>query len=183
TKYIIGQGENNKPIVYTNPDANGNAWFVEELKPFNSANKEIMALDSLDTKSKAIFNDYDFGLKFIIEDGVMPSFIVDSTATIILKEYKPNYIKYNSNNFNDGFAVFSENYYEQGWQAYIDGVEAEHIRVNYVLRGMEIPKGNHIIEYKFNPQVIKTGSSIALGSSILLGLLLLGGLFYEFKKK
>ena len=84
-------------------------------------------------------------------------------------KYKPNYLKYSSQNSNDGFAVFSENYYRQGWQAFIDGVKAEHIRVNYVLRGMEIPSGEHTIEFKFDPQVIRTGSSIALGSSILLG--------------
>ncbi len=110
-------------------------------------------------------------------------FIKDSLASIQLMDYKPNYLKYTSNSSNDGFAVFSENYYGDGWQAYIDGVEAGHIRVNYVLRGLEIPKGEHTVEFKFDPQVVKTGSSIALGSSILLGLLLLGGLFYEFKKK
>jgi uncharacterized membrane protein YfhO len=79
--------------------------------------------------------------------------------------------------------VFSENYYGQGWQTYIDGVETTHVRVNYVLRGMEIPAGNHTIEFKFEPQVIKTGSGIALSSTIVLVLLIVGGLFYEFKKK
>ncbi|MCF6296058.1 MAG: YfhO family protein [Flavobacteriaceae bacterium] len=176
-KYIIGQGEDSKPIAFTNPDANGNAWFVSELKVVQNANEEILALDSLDTKHEAIFNKSRY--KF---EGIL-NFEVDSLASIKLLDYKPNYLKYQSNNANEGFAVFSENYYGQGWQAYVDGVEAEHIRVNYVLRGMEIPKGNHTIEFKFEPQIIKTGSSIALGSSILLGLLLLGGLFYGFKKK
>jgi len=78
--------------------------------------------------------------------------------------------------------VFSENYYEHGWQAYIDGNEVEHYRVNYVLRGLQIPKGQHTIEFKFDPQVIKTGSSIALGSTILIAVLMLGGLFFKFKK-
>jgi len=83
-----------------------------------------------------------------------------------LVDYKPNYLKYESNNTNSGFAVFSENYYQEGWQAYIDGVEAAHVRVNYVLRGMDIPAGNHAIEFKFEPQIIKTGSGIALVSTI-----------------
>jgi len=170
TKYIIGEGEDGKPIAYNNPDANGNAWFVEELEQINSANEEIIALDSLDTRSKAIYS------------GVKKSFIVDSTASISVIEYKPNYIKYNSNNTNNGFVVFSEVYYKDGWQAYINGVEVEHIRANYMLRGLEIPKGNHTIEFKFEPQVIKIGSTIALGSSIFLGLLLLGGLFYKFRR-
>ncbi len=180
-KYIIGQDKDGKPIAYTNPDANGNAWFIENFKVVSDANEEILALDSLDTKSHAVFNNYQFGSKYKSEG--IPSFIVDSLASIKLVDYKPNYLKYQSSNANDGFAAFSENYYGNGWQAYIDGVEAKHIRVNYVLRGMEIPKGNHTIEFKFEPQVIKTGSTIALSSSILLGILLLGGLFYEFKKK
>ena len=174
TKYIIDQGEDGKPIAYNNPDANGNAWFVEEIKPVSSANEEILALDSLNTKTIAITSfQRTFDLK-------RP---VDSLSSINLVDYKPNYLKYQSNNSNHGFVVFSEIYYSDGWQAFIDGVEAEHIRVNYVLRGMEIPSGNHTIEFKFDPEVIKTGSSIALGSTILLGILLLGSLFYEIKNK
>jgi Bacterial membrane protein YfhO len=177
-KYIIGQGEDGEPIAFTNPDANGNAWFIEDFKVVETANDEILALDSLNTKKEVIIES-----KWIYDEKYSQKLNLDSIASIKLLDYKPNYIKYSSNNTNDGFAVFSENYYGKGWQAYIDGVEAEHIRVNYVLRGMKIPKGNHTIEFKFEPQVIKTGSSIAFGSSILLGLLLLGGLFYQFKKK
>ena len=82
-----------------------------------------------------------------------------------------------------GFAVFSENYYAQGWNAYIDGEVTPHVRVNYILRGLQIPEGNHTIEFKFEPGVIKTGSTIAMASSIMLMLLLVVGLFFEFKKK
>ncbi len=108
---------------------------------------------------------------------------MDSLASIKLINLKPNYLKYESNNSNDGFAVFSEIYYGNGWKTFINGKETTHMRVNYTLRGMPIPAGNHIIEFKFDPDVVKTGSKIALASSILFGLLLLGGLFFEFKKK
>ena len=64
---------------------------------------------------------------------------------------------------------------------YIDGVLKPHIKVNYALRGLEVPKGKHIIEFKFEPEVVKSGSTIALASSILLGLLVLGGLIYGVK--
>ncbi len=189
TKYIIGQGEDGKPIAYTNPDANGNAWFIENINVVDSANQEIQSLDSLNTKFEAVINRFDneYYKNF---NQTRPNYLiaklnfkVDSLASINLVDYKSNYLKYQSNNSNDGFAVFSEIYYKDGWQAYIDGDEKEHIRVNYVLRGLEIPKGSHTVEFKFEPQVIKTGSTIALGSSILLGILLLGGLFYEFRKK
>jgi hypothetical protein len=178
TKYIIAEDDEGKPFPFTNPDANGNAWFVENIMFVNSANEEIKALDSLDNKRVAVVradSEYDAFLK---EDIMM-----DTTATISVEEYKPNYIKYQSSSAVDGFAVFSEIYYKDGWNAYIDGKLAPYSRVDYVLRGMKVPAGKHEIEFKFEPQVIKTGSSIALASSVLFVLLLLGGLFYNFKKK
>jgi uncharacterized membrane protein YfhO len=138
----------------------------------DSANDEMIALDSLNTKIKAVTT----------HDLSAASFKTDSLATINVLEYMPNYIKYNSTNSNDGFAVFSEIYYADGWNAYIDNTLQPHYRVNYVLRGMPIPKGQHTIEFKFEPQVIETGSSIALASSILLALLILGGFFYQIKR-
>lgn len=180
-KYIISQDEEDRPIAYTNPDANGNAWFIEELKPVFSADEEISILDSLQTKQESVFDFNHFGSSIGSKEKM--NFEVDSLASIQLIDYKPNYLKYGSQNSNEGFAVFSENYYGQGWQAYIDGQETEHFRVNYVLRGLLVPSGTHTIEFKFEPQVVKTGSTIALASSILVGLLILGGLFYQIKKK
>ena len=173
TKYIIAQDEEGETVPYTNTDANGNAWFISELEELPNANKEIMALDSLNTNLKAVYTGFE---------GLSKSFNIDSLASINLVDYKPNYLKYESSNSNDGFAVFSENYYAHGWNAYIDGTIVPHIRVNYILRGLQIPAENHTIEFKFEPQVITTGSSIAMASSIVLVLLLIGGLFFEFKK-
>ena len=173
TKYIIAE-EEGQVFPYTNEDANGNAWFVSSLEKLNSANEEIQKLDSLNTSIKAITTSEVLSSK---------QFSVDSTATISLLEHKPNYLKYRSTNSKDGFAVFSEMYYGKGWQAYLDGNQVPHQRVNYVLRGLELPLGKHTIEFKFEPQVVKTGSTIALASSIFFGLLLLGGLYMEFKNK
>ncbi|SDH49719.1 YfhO family protein [Winogradskyella thalassocola] len=175
TKYIIAE-EQNTIFPYTNTDANGNAWFVSKLKVVANANEEIMALDSLDTKSTAVLEK-----SVVSENNLKPIYQLDSTATIQLKEFKPNYLKYESNNRNNGLAVFSEIYYSQGWNAYIDGELIPHFHVNYVLRALEVPKGNHTIEFKFEPQVVKTGSKVALASSVILGILLLLGIFYSFK--
>ena len=179
TKYIVAQDEKGKAFPYENEEANGNAWFIKNLKKVNSANEEIKILDSLDNKNKAIYSSHK-ALESI--QNIKTNFAVDSLATIKLTEAKPNYLKYQSNNQNEGFAVFSEIYYPDGWKTFIDGKEANHMRVNYILRGMNIPVGNHTIEFKFDPDVVETGSKITLASSILLGLLLLGGLFYEFKR-
>lgn len=178
TKYIIAE-EKGQVFPFVNEDANGNAWFVSKVKTVANADEEIKALDAINSKDEAVFSKPKLSkMKALAEN-----FEKDSLSAIQLVAYKPNYLKYDSKNANDGFAVFSENYYGQGWQAYIDGEEAMHYRVNYVLRGMEIPAGSHTIEFKFEPQVIATGSSIALGSSIVFGLLVVGGLFWENKKR
>ena len=177
TKYIIVE-EKGSIFPYTNTEANGNAWFVSELKQLTSADIEMKALDSLDTKNKAVTSMSDFSDKLDII-----KYQVDSTASIQLKEFKPNYLKYQSSNTNDGLGVFSENYYQYGWNAYIDGNLVTHLRVNYVLRALEIPNGNHSIEFKFEPAVVETGSKLALASSAIFGILLLLGIFYRIKQR
>ncbi|WP_299781123.1 YfhO family protein [uncultured Formosa sp.] len=172
-KYIIAQDEKGAFFPYENTDANGNAWFVNRVKTVESANKEIQNLDSLDTRHVAVTTSN--AIKYIKN-------VVDSTASIQAIKYKPNYIKYKSTNSQNGFAVFSEIYYANGWDAFIDGNLVPHERVNYILRGLDIPAGKHIIEFKFEPKVIKKGSNIALASSIVLGILMLIGLFFGFKK-
>ncbi|MBC3759014.1 YfhO family protein [Hyunsoonleella sp. SJ7] len=178
TRYIIAQDEKGGLFSYKNEEANDNAWFVNKLEEVPSANEEIKLLDSLDNKTTAIFRK-----EFVKSEALDLNYEVDSIASIQLKKAQPNYLKYESNNSNNGFAVFSEIYYPHGWKATIDGDEANFMRVNYILRGMEIPAGTHTIEFKFDPDVVKTGSSISLASSVVLGLLLLAGLFYEFKQR
>jgi LPXTG-motif cell wall-anchored protein len=110
-------------------------------------------------------------------------FSVDSTSILTLTAHQPNKLTYKSTNANDGLAVFSEMYYANGWIATINGKETPIQRVNYTLRGLQIPAGNHDIVFKFEPQVVQTGSMIALGSSVLFGLLLIGGVWFGFRKK
>ena len=177
TKYIIGQDEEGNIVPYTNMEANGNAWFIKSIKEVVDANMEIQTLDTLQNKAVAVYTNQTNSERF------KSNYKVDSLAGINILKFQPNYLKYESNNVNDGFAVFSENYYKHGWQAYLDGNPVDHYRVNYILRGMEIPSGRHEIEFKFDPQVVKTGSVITLASTILFGFLVVGGLFFEFKKK
>lgn len=187
-KYVIQSDENGQKLALQNPAANGNAWFVEKIKFVNSANEEMKALDSLDTKnvaiisnesdSKEVSNSKSYSKAYQKKD-----FVKDSLASIQLTFYKPNQLKYVSNNSNEGFAVFSEMYYKNGWKATIDGKEAQILNVNYVLRGLQIPAGKHTIEFKFEPEVVKTGSTIALMSSIGMLLLIGAGVYFERKKK
>ena len=176
-KYLIQTDEKGEEFPVANPDANGNAWFVKELKMVNSADAEMKGLNKLDTKNTAVYQR-DASVKTSIPQ----NFSKDSTATIQLDIYKPNYIKYTSSNANNGFAVFSEMYYKNGWKATVDGKELAIFKVDYALRGLPIPAGKHTIEFKFEPQVVKTGSMIALISSIGMLLLVVGGIYASRKK-
>ncbi|MGS2738136.1 YfhO family protein [Sinomicrobium sp. M5D2P17] len=178
-KYIIQQNEEGKLYPARNPGAAGNAWFVKKLIPVNNADEEMNALDSLRIREEAVFNRNTFENVLSGES----SFEVDPSASVQLTEYRPNYLKYISENPDDGLAIFSEMYYSHGWKATIDGKEASFFRADYALRAMRIPAGKHIIEFRFEPEVVKKGSTIALAGNILLGLLLLGGVFYGIKKR
>jgi hypothetical protein len=174
---IVGTEEGDIPIV--NPFHNGNAWFVKEVRKVNSADEELKELGKIETKDVAVFRPEH--LTKGINIGTR-KFTTDSTATIKLDLYKPNHLIYTSNNANDGFAVFSEIYYKDGWKATIDGKETSIYKVDYTLRGMEIPKGKHTIEFKFEPQVVKTGSTIALISFIVMVLVIIAGIYYDKKR-
>jgi hypothetical protein len=174
-KYIIQTDSTGAAFPVQNPDANGNAWFVQNIKFVQTPDQEMKALDKLDSKNVVVMNTKEFEIK-------NKAFAKDSVATIILDSYKPNHLKYTSKNSNEGLAVFSEMYYKNGWKATIDGKEAGILRANYALRALQIPAGKHTIDFKFEPQVVKTGSTIALVSSIGMLFLLIGGIYFERKK-
>ena len=174
TKYIIYKDNEDVLRYFENEEINGNAWFVDSVKAVQNADEEIMALAKLKSKLTAISRASKFDSK---------RYSNDSTAAIKLVDYKLNKLVYESNNTADGFAVFSEIYYKDGWNATIDGEAVEHINVNYVLRGLEIPKGTHEIVFEFSPIVVKKGSSIALISSILLLFLILGQVVLIYKTR
>ena len=175
-KYLIQTDKEGKEFPIANPEANGNAWFVNQIQLVSTADEEMNALDKLDSKKVAVINSKEFKFR-------KTAFVKDSLASITLDLYQPNDLKYTSINSNDGFAVFSEMYYKNGWNAYIDGNKVEHLRANYVLRALPIPAGKHTIEFKFEPEVVKTGSTIALLSSIGMVLLLVAGIYFERKKE
>ncbi len=171
-RYILTQSNNGSTVAQRNPYANGAVWFVESVILANNANEEIQFLDSLDTKKTAIVNE-EF-IKLL----PMKDIDRDSTATIELISQTPNHKVYQTTSTSSQLALFSEIYYPNGWNAYIDDKPSEYLRANYVLRAMQIPVGNHKIDFKFEPQVVKNGSMIALGSSVIFLLLFLWGIIF-----
>ncbi|SOS47237.1 conserved membrane hypothetical protein [Tenacibaculum dicentrarchi] len=175
--FIVGDNKLQK-----NKDANGNAWFVNNLKIVTSADEEIVALDSLKTKTSAVINGRELKRS---PQGYMDfnnQFKTDSTARISLIKNDVTTLVYKTDTQENQFAVFSEIYYKDGWNAYLDGVKTEHYQVNYVLRGMEIPKGKHEIIFKYEPKIIQTGNKITLFSYALLLFIPMGWFFIRKKK-
>jgi hypothetical protein len=174
-KYVIQRNDKGEEVASLNPDANGNAWFVGNLKKVGSNDDEMKALNNLDTKNVAVYSNENNKV-------YLGKISKDSSSTIRLNFYKPNHIEYTSHNSKNGFAVFSEMYYQNGWNATIDGKNGDIVKVDFALRGLFIPAGKHTIEFKFEPKVVKTGSLITLLSSIGMLLLLVGGIYFERKK-
>lgn len=180
-RYIKRQDEEGKTVAVKNPEANGNAWFVEELIGVEGADAEMEALSTLDTRQKAVGDRSSLKLKGLIK--YIGNYEKDSASVITLEQYAPDRLLYKSSNAQDGIAVFSEMYYPHGWKVTIDGDETDHFRVNYALRGLFVPAGEHEIEFTFEPQVVQTGSVVSLASSLILFLCFAGGIYLFYKNQ
>ena len=167
TKYII-LSEN---YVLPNYHVYGNAWFVKNHKLVNTANEEMQLIGTENLNETAIIQN-EFKDKISSVDAIGDSL----SGNIRLKSYKPNQLVYESNSESRNIAVFSEIYYPEGWNAFIDGEKADHFRVNYILRAMVIPEGNHEIEFRFEPNSYIAGKKISLISSIIVILLVIAGI-------
>jgi hypothetical protein len=170
-KYIVfGPKRNN---VITNTSANGSAWFVKEVVKVSSPAEELEKTCSSNTKQVAVVDNSQFQVGEVSGD---------STSTITLTEHNPKYLKYESNSTVNSLAVFSEVYYPKGWIATVDGAESKIIRTDYILRGIEVPAGKHIIEMKFEPSAYVVGNKVTMASSWIMLVLLLGSFGMSLKE-
>ena len=180
TKYFIfpvNQQGQTAPIL--NPYAYGNAWFVDKVQYVDNANEEIDAVGKVDLKNTAIV---DVKFKDILK-GVTEGLKVDSASTVKLVSYKPNHLIYETSSPKDGVVVFSEIYYQPGWQVTVDGQPADIARANYILRAMNVPAGTHTIEMRFDPQSLHVTEGIAYGALILLLIGVIAVIWIYYKKK
>jgi hypothetical protein len=170
TKYII-YDTGTEPIV--NPYALGNAWFVQDVKLVNNADEEIAAVESFKPENTAII-DKRFE-SYLSSHPFQPA----RDGKIKLTSYSPNKLTYDYTASGDNLAVFSDIYYDKGWKAIVDGKEVPYIRVDYILRGMVLPAGNHSLEFRFEPKSYYIGQKISLIASSVVILLVLGLLIYN----
>ncbi|MGM0635963.1 MAG: YfhO family protein [Bacteroidota bacterium] len=176
-KYEIIPQEN-QVIAEENKSANGNAWLVNDIVWVENADEELLALGEINTKEQVVIQEKYKDLLSTTE--LNPT---TENDFIQLKSHQPNKLVYKFKTSSPQIAVFSESYYENGWQVKLNGESVSHFKVNYLLRGMELPAGKGELVFSFEPQVVKTGSKIALTANIVLLILILGGLFFQFKNK
>ena len=177
TKWVIMPTQSGQTLPIENPNAYGNAWFVNNAIFVDTPDEEIDALGQVNLRNTVVINQSDAD--------VLQGFTVtpkDSLSTIQLTNYAPNKLKYDVNVNKDELAVFSEVYYPDGWQITIDGKPAQMVRANYTLRALPIPAGSSVIEFHFDPTSIKVTDGIAYGA-ILLMLLTGGGAVFIWRKK
>jgi len=166
TKYIL-YNDSIGTKIFTNDIAPGSAWFVTENVNVKNDNEEILSLAALEFMNSSVSQK--------IEDKNYNNRIYN----IELVDKKPNYLKYKAKTDEKGLVVFSEVYYPHGWVSLINGVAVDHFQVNYILRGMEIPEGEHVIEFIFDPKVVKTGSTVSLFGSIGFLLFFIVGIYIK----
>jgi Bacterial membrane protein YfhO len=171
-KYIVYGEQAGQVIV--NQGAAGPVWFVKDLVSVNSPNEELEKVNEIDTRTTAIIDISKFKA---------PVFQYDSMSTILNVEHNLRNLKYESQARTPGLAVFSEIYYPEGWIATIDGKETPILRVNYVLRAVEVPAGKHTIEFKFEPRAFILGNKVTAACSWLVLLVLLGSIGWSLKKE
>ncbi|MEM9022169.1 MAG: hypothetical protein AAGB22_00410 [Bacteroidota bacterium] len=166
--FILPNQQGGGVTAQRNPGALGNAWFVSEYQVVADADAEMEALGTFDPAKTALVD-----ARF--QDLLPPQQPQqDAAGSIRLTEYKPNHLTFASSCQTDQLAVFADMYYEKGWKAFVDGAEVPHFRTNYILRGMQVPAGEHVIEFRFDPASYRNGERL----SLIISALVLGGLAF-----
>lgn len=176
TKYvIINDPQSRQPIAQNNPGSLGSCWLVKQVSFADGPLAVMKALDNFNPADTAFLDKTD-------EKNIQQP-VFDSTASIKLIKNNHDDISYSFSAKSNQFAVFSEIFYNRGWKAFIDDKEVAIYQTNYVLRGMNIPAGNHTIRFEFKPASYYNSNKAAMVASVITWLLLLGATGLAFRQK
>ena len=160
-KYLIGKDDQDQDQLYVNPDALGNAWAVDSLLVLDNPDELLNKLKDTNISKIAL------GLKNSIPKDLPKIFNSKDLIEIEKVKNSSSHLTYNYNALSDQLIVFSEIYYPSGWEVFVDGEKSNFFDVNYLLRGMLIPKGKHKIEFYFSPKIVNTGINIRIITIII----------------
>lgn len=176
TRYIMVNDQRGGDSVMVNPNANGPAWFVKHIEYVDGPAAIMKRLDHFSSKDTAIVDK-----QYQTTIGNQPQF--DSAASIKVTLYDNDNLAYAIDTKSNQFAVLSEVYYKNGWQAFVDGKETPIVPVDYVLRGIVIPAGTKKLELVFTPKSYLTGKMLTNVASIIMLILLAVAIVFDFRKK
>ncbi len=168
-KYFLYRDRSTRQLKFEiNPTTFGHAWFIQEIELVKDYDEMLQRLDRIDLRQRALMTQRD-----LIAD-IPLTYTLDSLSSIELIEYRPNFLKYQSIASQDQLAIFSEMYYPKGWHLTINGESTEIFNVNYVLRGAFLPKGSNSIEFRFEPEIVQSGTRLTVTSGIIFLCVLIG---------
>lgn len=173
-RYIVNQGQ-----VMENPDAMGNAWFVDSLKITSSRLDELNGLADVDLRHQAVI-DAEQAQLLGVDANLSP---IGDSDEITLTSYAPDRLTYQASSTRGGLAVLSEVWFPWGWKAYIDGKETPVGRVNYLLRAVNIPAGNHSVELVFAPETVNSTVAVAKAAISLIYIWVLVAVALDFIRR
>ena len=165
-RYVI-TAEDGQPSVmplehFLGYEPNGAAWLVEGVVRGATAKEELQLVGESDLLATAV----------VAEAVELSAENFSAEGDIELVEYSPNRLKYEYSSDTPSLVVFSEIYFADGWRAYIDGSEADYFAVDYILRGMDLPAGEHIVEWQFRaPRWGAISAVMAVASWLILAAL------------
>ena len=174
-KYLIGKDDQDQDQLYVNPDALGNAWAVDSLLVLDNPDELLNKLKDTDISKIAL------GLKNSAPKDLPKIFESKDLIEIEKVKNSSSHLTYNYNALSDQLIVFSEIYYPSGWEVFVDGEKSNFFDVNYLLRGMLIPKGKHKIDFYFSPKIVNTGINIRIITIIITFSLIAYMLYRENK--
>jgi hypothetical protein len=177
TRYFIEADQRTgQPVAQRNPMAFGPCWLVNGIHYVKNGDEEMKALDSVNVRDTAIIQQ-----KYASRVPFQP--VADSSAYIHLVDNQLEKIDYKFSSKTNQFAVFSEIYYDKGWGVYLDGKMADYLRVDYLLRGMPLPAGEHAVEFRFEPHSFTLGTMLNNWFSLLIYILLIAAGVVEWRKR
>jgi hypothetical protein len=171
-KYLIGKNEDNQDQLYQNPDAYGNAWAIDSIVLADTHDELLGRLKDTDLRRVGLVLNKSIPAQISLK--------YNSSDLIKIEKIKnsSSHLTYQFESLSDQLIVFSEIYYPSGWEVYVDGVESDYFDIDYLLRGMLVPKGEHTIEFYFSPKIVKTGINIRI-ITIIITFSLIAFLIYK----
>ena len=179
--FVLSRSQDGKAEeIFQRPTALGHAWFVPSVKEVQDPKSALLEINKTPASKQVVVEASEK------TKPAASTYTTDSTDKIKQTYYSFDTLKYTANAKANGLAVFSEIYYSEkngSWKATIDGKDVPVLRVNYILRALDVPAGKHQIQFVYTPADRSPLKMAETASSALLLILVVGALGMSLFKK